>query len=369
MYQLLQIYDFMKLNIYFIIIFISYLNTHIKTIMNSATSALNDAHNVHDENKSEVKSSENNFLKDKKSTISLYGGKGFVKLVDCMPSSTFSTGHKTRTTADFAIAQAARISYGHLDGKSEKEDQALIEYLMENWHTSCFEMISFKFVIQAPIYVVRQLDRHRTSKQNQMSLRYTKALDEFHYPDIRYDDKFNKQGSVKPDDSKMSDEEKEKKKMLENRYLEAQKKVDDIFADYNFLVNNGVAKEVARSILPVAEFTKLYWKMDLHNLFHFLRLRMDHHAQLEIRELAFAIFELIKPIVPISCNAFEKFRINAVSFSSDEKKLLPFVWNVAADGKTGLESEFEIKSLCEAQKIKLSARQLDAFVKKLQFCL
>lgn len=234
----------------------------------------------------------------------LYGGQGFVKLTDMMPRFV-----PAGRTADVMISRAARVSYQHGD-KSPSEDANLVQYLMENRHTSPFEQVEFQFEIACPIFVERQLVRHRTASLNEASYRYSEAPDLFYYPDLRLQDTVNKQGSL---DGKISEQQ--------TQMWELAKKLNhNAFELYQELVKSGVAKEVARCVLPVAQMTRLVWKMDLHNLLHFLGLRMDVHAQKEIRDLACAIWELVKPRVPITAAAYEDFVAGAVKFSVTEQR-------------------------------------------------
>lgn len=244
-------------------------------------------------------------LKDKILEEKLYDGKGGVTLLDCMPR--LLDGGKQ--TADYAIASMARVSYGNLTLKSDKDDAGLISYLIENYHTSPLEGIKFKFLIQCPIYVERQLIRHRTAQVNEYSMRYSEAIDEFHFPVPRAQDKTNKQQSI---EAKFDDETKQ-------AYAKACTDAAGMINMYRELIKKGVAREVSRSILCTAEMTKLIWCMDLHNLFKFLKLRCDRaHAQKEIADLADAILKLIRPIVPVACAAFEKFWLKSVSFTQEE---------------------------------------------------
>jgi len=227
--------------------------------------------------------------------------KGFVKLVDYMGD-------------DSSIVQAARVSYGE-GTKTIREDRDLIRYLMRNKHSSPMEMVEFKFHIKCPIYVFRQIIRHRTFSTNEISLRYSIVKDEFDLTlenEWRVQSKNNKQGSEGLISKELGISFTDKEKYIANNAKSA----------YDKMIVNEVAREQARKVLPVSLYTEAYWKGNLHNLFHFLGLRLDSHAQQETREYAEALFNLIKPIVPISCEAFEDYRLNAVQFSSRELKLI-----------------------------------------------
>jgi thymidylate synthase (FAD) len=206
---------------------------------------------------------------------------------------------------DASIVQAARVSYGQ-GTKTVSEDRHLIRYLMRNWHTTPFEMVEFKFRVKVPIFVARQWLRHRTASVNEVSARYSEVKNEYWVPDeYRGQSSTNKQGSSG--------------ETLTNLTTHPQEYSSEIAFDvYEGLLSKGVSRELARAHLPQSTFTEFYWKINLHNLFHFLRLRLDEHAQEEIREPAKMVFELIKPIVPDACQAFIDYRMNSISLSGPE---------------------------------------------------
>ena len=214
-----------------------------------------------------------------------------VRLVDSMGS-------------DAAIVQAARVSYG-TGTKSVSNDRALIRYLMRHKHTTPFEMVEFKFHIRAPIYVARQWLRHRTASVNEMSARYSIVDTGFFLPEeLRKQSKNRGQGGEEPFGDRGSN------------LLSKQKASCDLaFHVYEELIAKGVSRELARAHLPQNTFTEFYWKIDLHNLLHFLQLRIDDHAQKEIRDLARQVYDLIKPLCPMTCEAFEDFRIGSITLS------------------------------------------------------
>ncbi len=227
---------------------------------------------------------------------------GFVRLVDYMGS-------------DAAIVQAARVSYGE-GTKQVRQDRALIRYLMRHWHTSPFEMVEFKFHVKLPIFVARQWIRHRTANVNEYSGRYSILREEFYLPEpeqVRFQSRTNKQGRA---EQALPPEEVA---AIIDTLAEQQRQ---LYEWYQQLLAKGVARELARINLPVSLYTEWYWKIDLHNLFHFLQLRMDPHAQYEIRVYAQAIASIIKNIVPMAWEAFEDYRLNARAFSANELKLL-----------------------------------------------
>jgi thymidylate synthase (FAD) len=219
-----------------------------------------------------------------------------VRLVDSMP----------RENCDAAIVQAARVSYG--DGtKSVSDDRALIRYLMRHWHTTPFEMVEFKFHIRCPIFVARQWLRHRTASVNELSARYSVVPDEFFVPD-----ELRKQSTNR---GQGGDEAYPDGDLL---ILKQKASCDLAFHTYEELIRKGVSRELARTHLPQSTYTEFYWKINLHNLLHFLQLRMDDHAQKEIQDLAKQIYEQIKPLCPATCEAFEDFRLGSVTFSRIE---------------------------------------------------
>lgn len=222
--------------------------------------------------------------------------KGFVRLVDFMG-------------ADVSVVQAARVSYGK-GTKTKNEDRGLIRYMMKHRHTSPFEQVEFKFHVKLPIFCARQMVRHRTASLNEVSGRYSEMPDECYIPEqsrLQIQSGSNKQGS---EDTPVEEGLKIQTSMMEEQ--------TSVFSNYNEYLETGLSREVSRIDLPLSTYTQWYWKMDLHNLFHFLKLRLDEHAQWEIRVYAQAIYELIKPIVPLSCEAFEDYVLNSETFSAKE---------------------------------------------------
>ena len=212
--------------------------------------------------------------------------------------------------SDSAVVQAARVSYG-TGTKSVSDDRALIRYLMRHRHTTPFEMVEFKFHIRAPIFVARQWLRHRTASVNEMSARYSVVDTGYFLPEhLREQSTSNKQCSGP--------------ELSEDQFLILKQKAscDLAFHTYDEMLRKGCARELARIHLPQSTFTEFYWKINLHNLLHFLKLRMDDHAQKEIRDLAFKIYELIKPIVPVTCEAFDDFVLGSVTLSRLEVEAL-----------------------------------------------
>ncbi|HXE52778.1 MAG TPA: FAD-dependent thymidylate synthase [Tepidisphaeraceae bacterium] len=223
---------------------------------------------------------------------------GLVALVDVMPRLV-----PAGKTADFAIVQAARVSYGE-GTKQVNEDRGLIRYLARHRHTTPFEMVEFKFHHVMPIFVARQWIRHRTANVNEYSARYSVVRDRFYHPSIenvRKQSTVNRQGGDEPIDE-----------LTAHEFCDYLDKVEKSYEDYQRLMDKGVARELARIGLPVNVYTEWYWKIDLHNLFHFLSLRMDPHAQQEIRDYANAMFALVRPIVPVASEAFLDYNFGAM---------------------------------------------------------
>lgn len=227
---------------------------------------------------------------------------GFIRLVDYMGS-------------DESIVQAARVSYGQ-GTKKVSEDRGLIRYLMRHQHTTPFEMVEFKFHAKLPIFVARQWIRHRSASVNEYSGRYSVMKEEFYVPapqDIRYQSTVNKQGRAEEEVP-----EALKEKLLD--YLISSQK--EAYANYKSFVDDGLARELARINLPLSLYTEWYWKIDLHNLFHFLHLRMDTHAQKEIREYAKIMAQMVKTVCPLAFEAFMDYVVESKYFSGIELKIL-----------------------------------------------
>ncbi len=233
---------------------------------------------------------------------------GFVALVDAMPR-LIPEGQ----TADQAIVQAARVSYG-AGTKKINEDRGLIRYLLRHRHTTPFEMVEFKFHMAMPIFVARQWIRHRTANVNEYSARYSIMPDRFYRPsveNVRKQSTTNRQGGEEVIDVSTAED-----------FLSLLEDSEALYTRYLDLTDRGVARERARAALPVSVYTEWYWKCDLHNLLHFLSLRMDPHAQIEIRDYATAMYDMIKPIVPITCEAFEDYRMNSMQLTGLEVEAL-----------------------------------------------
>jgi len=285
--------------------------------------------------------SEINFEQDKNYIPVL--DHGFVGLVDHMGS-------------DQAIVQAARVSYGS-GTRQVQDDRNLIRYLMRHEHTTPFEMCEVKFHIKLPIFVMRQLVRHRTASLNEYSARYSVITDEFYVPEsvnIKPQSTTNRQGREGEftDDARNTVRDN-MRQAWNSSYSVYQQLIDDV----------GVARETSRSVLPVGGYTECYWKANLKNFLHMTRLRMDSHAQWEIQEYAGAMYNLAKPLFPEACQAFEDYAVNAVKFSDGEKILLlelvdEVKWLRLLNRYDGNENAL-------ASVVGLSKRELIEFKKKL----
>ncbi|NOX56480.1 MAG: FAD-dependent thymidylate synthase, partial [Planctomycetes bacterium] len=224
---------------------------------------------------------------------------GFVCLVDVMGD-------------DAAIVQAARVSYG-AGTKRLSDDRTLIRYLMRHWHTTPFEMAELKFLVRVPMDCWRQWVRHRTASINEYSTRYSVAIDAAltTAPDQwRRQAETNRQGSGEPLPVEVGRELTE----AERRLQEEARRV------YEERLRQGVAREQARKDLPLCTYTEAYWKIDLHNLLHFLRLRLEPNAQQEIRAYACTIgYEIVKPLFPVVWEAFEDYRLNSLTLTRLER--------------------------------------------------
>lgn len=277
--------------------------------------------------------------------------KGFVRLVNYLGNES-------------SIVQAARVSYGK-GTKRVREDAALIDYLFRNLHTSPFEQLSLTIHCKMPIFVARQWVRHRTARLNEKSGRYSILTDEFYVPEadrIQIQSGDNKQGS----DESFKLDSKVQQEVIDV-LVEGQRRAYEEYEGFLHLGEDedgnkfGVARELARINLPLSLYTEWYWNIDLHNLLHFLRLRLDSHAQYEVRVYAEAIYEnMVKPWVPAVVGAFENYVLHSVTLSSKQMELIekmrlritsPEIFNPAALGVV-------------AKDIGLSRSEFKDFVKK-----
>ncbi|MFC3615681.1 FAD-dependent thymidylate synthase [Lutimaribacter marinistellae] len=224
---------------------------------------------------------------------------GFVRVIDYMGD-------------DAAICQAARVSYGK-GTKSVQNDEGLIRYLMRHWHSTPFEMCEIKLHVKLPVFVARQWIRHRTANVNEYSARYSILDREFYIPapeNLAAQSEVNNQGRG------AALEGEEAARVLEYLKADSARAYDHYEEMIGQDGQQGLARELARMNLPANIYTQWYWKVDLHNLFHFLRLRADAHAQYEIRVYADALCKVVADWVPFAYRAFEDYRLGAVTLSA-----------------------------------------------------
>jgi len=229
---------------------------------------------------------------------------GFIRVIDYMGD-------------DAAVVQAARVSYGRGTRKTS-EDEGLIRYLMRHWHSTPFEMCEIKYHVKLPIFVARQWIRHRTANVNEYSARYSIMDKDYYVPEpaqMAAQSADNRQGRGAVLDGETA-----------ARVLSLLREdAEQTYGHYEEMLDEngiGLARELARMNLTLNTYTQWYWKTDLHNLFHFLRLRADAHAQYEIRVYAEAMLETVKAWVPLSYGAFCDYRLGAVTFSAKMMEVL-----------------------------------------------
>lgn len=259
---------------------------------------------------------------------------GFVSLVDYMGD-------------DESIEQAARVSYGKGTRKSS-ETRGLLRYLLSHSHTTPFEMLVIKFHMSMPLHVHRQFIRHRASSTNEYSARYSQVPELYYTPaseQFGVQSKSNKQGrgDALPE---------EKYNNYKDDFLALEKASFEL---YNDMVKGGVAREVARMHLPLNTYTYFYWKCDLHNLFHMLKLRLDSHAQWEIRQYARVMASMAQAVAPLAFEAFVDYKLEGRNFSAKERKAI----NSALDNDGQLSN-------ATLEFCGLGKREIEEFWSKLQ---
>ena len=223
---------------------------------------------------------------------------GFVRVVDYMGD-------------DAAICQAARVSYGK-GTKSVQNDEGLIRYLMRHWHSTPFEMCEVKLHVKLPVFVARQWIRHRTANVNEYSARYSILDREFYIPAPEH---IAAQSSVNHQGRGEALTGEEAARVLDILKSDSTRSYDNYQSMISDDGQQGLARELARMNLPANIYTQWYWKVDLHNLLHFLRLRADAHAQYEIRVYADAICSIVADWVPFAYAAFEDYRLGGATLS------------------------------------------------------
>lgn len=213
---------------------------------------------------------------------------------------------------DAAICQAARVSYGK-GTKSVQNDEGLIRYLMRHWHSTPFEMCEVKFHVKLPVFVARQWIRHRTANVNEYSGRYSILDREFYIPAPEH---LAAQSSQNHQGRGEVLQGAEAQRVLDLLREDAMRSYDSYEAMLSQEGQQGLARELARMNLPANIYTQWYWKVDLHNLLHFLRLRADSHAQYEIRAYVDIMCDITRDWVPAAFGAFQDYRMNAVNLSA-----------------------------------------------------
>jgi thymidylate synthase (FAD) len=243
---------------------------------------------------------------------------GFIGLVEHMGS-------------DDTIVQSARVSYGK-GTKKVSENRTLIRYLLKHQHTTPFEMAELRFHCKMPLFVARQWIRHRTANVNEYSARYSELSNEFYIPELYNIEPQSTTNNQGREDGGLSDHDKEMaRNVIDFNNTQS-------YANYQILLGNeefqndpafstgdnmeGISRELARMVIPVNVYTEWYWKCDLWNIMHFLQLRLDPHAQLEIRVYAEAMYEMIKPLFPLAIEAFDDYIRHSVKLSRMEYDIL-----------------------------------------------
>lgn len=296
-----------------------------------------------------------------------YLDKGFIALKDYIGS-------------DESIEAAARVSYQQ--GTRQKSDcRNLIRYLVRNKHTSPLEQGSVIFHFKAPLFIIQQILRHRTAKLNQESFRYSEVKEEYYNIDSdewRTQSATNKQGS----EGVVAEWPEGKQEEYAGEYGQFFPTPGDYLDFQQQLLNNkqalvyrerlelGVAKEIARKDIPVSTYSSLYWKMDIHNLFHFLKLRLDPHAQKEVRDLAYLMACIVKEVYPICFEAFEDYAHNAITLTRLDRMLLSYIYDQWGVGGPSIPEQFvgEMRDVVNKNGIELGMgkRELDEFWNKLE---
>ena len=257
---------------------------------------------------------------------------GFVRVVDVMGN-------------DAAIVQAARVSYGG-GTKTVNEDKGLINYLMKHRHTSPFEMCEIKLHIKLPIFIARQWIRHRTANVNEISARYSILPEEFYVPDVE---------NIAP--QSLQNKQCRGGELSDSFKNDVQEVIQDSarksYEIYTKLLGtsdeDGIAREIARGVLPLNMYTEWYWKIDLHNLLHFIKLRIHPHAQYEIRVYAEILAEIVKSWCPFAYNAFEEYVLGAETLSRSQIDIMKKIVDI--DGLNGKDHNLSRRDLADLKKI------------------
>ena len=254
---------------------------------------------------------------------------GFIKVVDYMGT-------------DSAIADAARLSYGK-GTKKNSNDKGLIRYLMRHDHTSPFEMCEIKFHVKMPIFIARQWIRHRTANVNEYSARYSILEDQFYIMDresVSLQSTTNNQGRGE----NITDD-----KTIDNILGKCNDLHKLCYSSYEEFLDAGLSREVARNVLPVSVYTQMCWKIDLHNLLHFLRLRADVHAQYEIREYANAMLDVVKMWVPVTYEAFVDYSLCSYKVSKNCIELINK--QLCGEDTSDIEKKISARELSDLERV------------------
>ncbi len=268
---------------------------------------------------------------------------GFVSLVDYMGS-------------DDAVEQAARVSYG-AGTRKVSQTRGLVRYLRRHRHTTPSEMVEFKFHCAMPMFVARQWIRHRTASVNELSARYSLMPLLFYTPDPQHfalQSTSNKQGRAGGAPDEVYKEAIERWQSLRESAGDA----------YSWMLEEDVAREIARIDLPVSTYTQWYWKIDLHNLLHFLSLRVDPRAQWEIQEFARAIAGMVKRVAPLSYEAWVDYDLESRPLTRAERVVLSRLVDTADEGLTAKDGAAVSKD--EMKEAGLSPREVRELVEKIQ---
>lgn len=252
---------------------------------------------------------------------------GSIELIDSMPRVIPSE----QNSLDYAVVEAARVSTGK--GLADKiRDENLLDYLYRNHHTSPFEMIEFKWRVKAPLFVFNQWVRHRTANINCQSARYMQFEKSFYVPDkARTQSKSNKQVSEPSFENQLTD-------FLKRRIPAI---TSDLFEQYEKMIDLGIARELARLILPQNTYTNFIWKNDLKNTLDFLRLRLSNHAQWEIRQYAEAIKSVLQQFCPQTIRLFNQYTLDSITLSKSEQDFVKPLNTIDYATGTGAYSAYE----------------------------
>jgi thymidylate synthase (FAD) len=247
--------------------------------------------------------------------------------------------------SDETIVKTARVSYDN-GTKIVRSDAGLIDYLIRHQHTSPLEQVSFTFDLQLPIFVARQLIRHRTAKANEISGRYSILDDMFYLPEIN---RLNSQSTI----NKQGSSEDVIQEAVICKELIKQTS-ENAYGAYLTLLECGLSRELARIVLPTNFYTRMIWQSDLNNLLKFIKLRADSHAQYEIQVYANAMLDLIEPSVPYAVSSFKNHYMNSVTFSGDELQAI----------KNYLVANNVLDSVIEEVSEKLTGGRKNEFINK-----